>query len=41
MNQVQTYETRGDYREDDGSNRPRVPLLGDGQSSQRSTFEGL
>ncbi|KQR65595.1 hypothetical protein ASF98_10900 [Arthrobacter sp. Leaf337] len=41
VNQVQTYETRGDYREDDGSNRPRVPLLGDGQSSQRSTFEGL
>ncbi|MBP1134860.1 hypothetical protein JOE31_001092 [Arthrobacter sp. PvP023] len=41
VTQVQTYETRGDYREDDGSNRPRVPLLGDGQASQRSTFEGL
>lgn len=41
VNQVQTYETRGAYREDDGSNRPRVPLLGDGQASQRSMFEGL
>ncbi|MBP1232748.1 hypothetical protein JOE40_002392 [Arthrobacter sp. PvP102] len=41
VSQVQTYETRGSYREDDGSNRPRVPLLGDGQASQRSTFEGL
>ncbi|MDV8150025.1 hypothetical protein [Arthrobacter sp. B10-11] len=41
VNQVRTYESRGDYREDDGSGRPRVPLLGDGQASQRSTFEGL
>jgi len=41
LNQVQSYATRGDYREDDGSHRPRVPLLGDGQASQRSTFESF
>ncbi len=41
MNQVRTYETRGDYREDDGSNRPGFPLLGDGQASQRTTFDSL
>ncbi|WP_258073882.1 hypothetical protein [Arthrobacter sp. Y81] len=41
MNQVRTYETRGDYREDDGSNRPRIPLLGDGQANQRTTFDSL
>lgn len=32
VNTVQTYESRGAYLEDDGSNRPSVPLLGDGQS---------
>jgi membrane protein implicated in regulation of membrane protease activity len=41
VNKVQTYETRGDYRADDGSNRPRVPLLGDGQANQRTTFDSL
>jgi hypothetical protein len=41
VNQVQTYETRGDYREDDGSNRSGVPLLGDGQINQRTTFDSL
>lgn len=41
VNQVQTYETRGDYREDDGSNKPGIPLLGDGQANQRTTFDSL
>jgi hypothetical protein len=41
VNQVQTYETRGDYLEDDGSGRPKIPLLGDGQASQRTTFESF
>ena len=41
VNHVQSYETRGDYREDDGSNRPRIPLLGDGQANQRTTFDSL
>jgi hypothetical protein len=41
VNQVLSYEDRGDYREDDRASGPHVPLLGDGQASQRSTFEGL
>ena len=41
VNTVRTYETRGDYREDDGSNGPRIPLLGDGQANQRTTFDSL
>ncbi|KIS26354.1 hypothetical protein TV39_17185 [Arthrobacter sp. SPG23] len=41
VDQVRTYETRGDYLEDDGSNRPGIPLLGDGQAGQRTTFDSL
>jgi hypothetical protein len=41
VHQVRTYDTRGDYLEDDGSNRPGIPLLGDGQAGQRSTFDSL
>ena len=41
VNQIRTYETRGDYREDDGFNQPRIPLLGDGQANQRTTFDSL
>ena len=32
VNTVQSYEIRGSYLEDDGSNRTSVPLLGDGQA---------
>jgi hypothetical protein len=37
VNSVQTYESRGDYLEDDGSNRARIPLLGDGQARHNIT----
>ena len=40
LNQVQGYESRGDYRADDGSNRVQIPLLGDGQARQNITHEG-
>ncbi|MBT2552036.1 hypothetical protein [Arthrobacter sp. ISL-5] len=41
LNQVQGYESRGDYLTDDGSNRFQIPLLGDGQARQNITHEGL
>ena len=41
LNQVQGYESRGDYLTDDGSNRVQIPLLGDGQARQNITHEGL
>jgi hypothetical protein len=41
VNSVQTYESRGDYLEDDGSNRVRIPLLGDGQARQNITNQGF
>ncbi|MFC7849532.1 hypothetical protein ACFUTU_13765 [Arthrobacter sp. NPDC057388] len=34
LSQVQSYGSRGDYLPDDGSRRPRMPLLGDGQARQ-------
>jgi hypothetical protein len=37
---VQTYESRGAYLADDGSNRPNVPLLGDGQARPNITNPG-
>ena len=40
VNQVQGYESRGDYLADDGSNRVRIPLLGDGQASRNVTNQG-
>ena len=40
VNTVQGYESRGDYLEDDGSNRPRIPLLGDGAARQNITNQG-
>ena len=40
LNQVQGYESRGDYLADDGSNRVQIPLLGDGQARQNITHEG-
>ena len=39
LNKVQSYESRGDYLADDGSNRPRIPLLGDGQARRTSPRE--
>ena len=41
LNQVQGYESRGDYLTDDGSSRVRIPLLGDGQARQNITLEGI
>ena len=41
VNTVQGYESRGDYLEDDGSNRPRSPLLGDGGARQNITNQEL
>jgi hypothetical protein len=41
VNSVQTYESRGDYLEDDGSNPVRIPLLGDGQARQNITNQGF
>ena len=41
MNSVQTYESRGDYLKDDGSNRARIPLLGDGQARPNITNQEL
>jgi hypothetical protein len=42
VNSVQTYESRGDYLEDDdGSNRARIPLLGDGQARPNITNQEL
>lgn len=37
VNTVQTYGSRGTYLEDDGSNRPTIPLLGDGQARSNIT----
>jgi hypothetical protein len=41
VNSVQTYESRGGYLEDDGSNRVRIPLLGGGQARQNITNQGF
>ena len=41
VNSVQTYESRGDYLEDDGSNRATIPLLGDGQARPNITNQEL
>ncbi|MFF2319097.1 hypothetical protein ACFVTE_22850 [Arthrobacter sp. NPDC058097] len=41
LNQVQSYDTRGDYLADDGSRRPRIPLLGDGQATQNMSHQSL
>ncbi|MFE4545557.1 hypothetical protein [Arthrobacter sp. NPDC056727] len=41
LNQVQSYNSRGDYLPDDGSHRPRVPLLGDGQATPNITNQSL
>jgi hypothetical protein len=41
LNTVQGYDSRGDYLQDDGSRRPRVPLLGDGQATQNINHQGL
>jgi hypothetical protein len=40
VNTVQTYGSRGEYMEDDGSNRPHIPLLGDGQARPNITNQG-
>lgn len=40
VNTVQTYESRGAYLKDDGSNRSNVPLLGDGQARPNITNPG-
>ena len=40
-NSVQTYESRGDYLEDDRSNRATIPLLGDGQARPNITNQEL
>lgn len=40
VNTVQSYESRGAYLEDDGSNRTSVPLLGDGQARPNITNPG-
>ena len=41
LNQVQSYDSRGDYLADDGSRRPRIPLLGDGQATQNIHNQSL
>lgn len=41
LNRVQSYDSRGDYLADDGSHRPRIPLLGDGQATQNIHNQGL
>ena len=41
LNQVQSYDSRGDYLADDGSRRPRIPLLGDGQATQNIQNQSL
>jgi heme exporter protein D len=41
LNQVHSYDTRGDYLADDGSRRPRIPLLGDGQATQNIHNQSL
>jgi len=41
LNQVQSYDSRGDYLADDGSGKPRVPLLGDGQATQNIHNQSL
>lgn len=40
VNTVRSYESRGAYLEDDGSNRTGVPLLGDGQARPNITNPG-
>jgi hypothetical protein len=40
VNTVQSYGSRGAYLEDDGSHRPDVPLLGDGQARPNITNPG-
>jgi membrane protein DedA with SNARE-associated domain len=41
VNTVQSYESRGDYLEDGGTDRPRIPLLGDGQARPNITNQEL
>jgi heme exporter protein D len=41
LNQVQSYDSRGDYLPDDGSRRPRIPLLGDGQATPNIHHQSL
>jgi heme exporter protein D len=41
LHQVQSYDSRGDYLADDGSRRPRMPLLGDGQATQNIHNQSL
>ncbi|WP_314194186.1 hypothetical protein [uncultured Arthrobacter sp.] len=41
LHQVQSYDSRGDYLADDGSRRPRIPLLGDGQATQNIHNQSL
>lgn len=41
LNQVQSYDSRGAYPADDGSRRPRIPLLGDGQATQNIHNQSL
>jgi heme exporter protein D len=41
LNQVQSYGSRGDCLPDDGSRRPGMPLLGDGQATQNITNQSL
>ena len=41
LNQVQSYDSHGDYLPDDGSGRPKMPLLGDGQATQHVHNQSL
>ena len=41
LHQVQSYDSRGEYPADDGSRRPRMPLLGDGQATQNIHNQSL
>jgi hypothetical protein len=41
LNQVHSYDSRGDYLPDDGSRGPRIPLLGDGQATQNLNHQSL
>ncbi|MET3932540.1 hypothetical protein [Arthrobacter sp. OAP107] len=41
LNQVQSYDSRGGYLPDDGSRRPRITLLGDGQATPNINHQSL
>lgn len=41
LNRAQSYDSRGDYLADDGSRRPTIPLLGDGQATQNIKHQSL